>query len=224
VRLQVQASGMGPVRAARAAERLVRDGAGALLCFGVAGALDPALRCGDVVLATEVICAQPLSLQLPGMRPTALPAQARLRTSGPWRSELAAALLRHVPVNERAVLSSAELICDIQEKTRLYRQTGAVAVDMESAAVGVVASLHGVPFMVLRVIADTADDALPQVLASLIGPDPLGAPTWVSWLPALAAPAAWPGLLRMGRRYQRARGVLRTCARLAWSPRGAGSP
>lgn len=217
-RLSVLASGMGCVRAARAAQRLVSEGAGALLCFGVAGALDPALRCGDVVLASEIICAQPLALQLPGMRPTALPAQARLRTTEPWRSRLATVLSRLGPPVERPMLTSTELICEAQEKMRLFRHTGAVAVDMESAAVGLVANLYGLPFMVLRVIADTADDALPAVLRAIVGADPQ-APAWIAWLPLLGAPTAWPALLRMGRRYQRARGVLRECARLACSTR-----
>jgi adenosylhomocysteine nucleosidase len=215
-RISVLASGMGCVRAARAAQRLVREGAGALLCIGVAGALDPALRCGDVVLANEVICAQPLALQLPGIRPTALPAQARVRTTEPWRSQLAAALSRHGPLVECPMLTSTELICEAHEKMRLFRQTGAVAVDMESAAVGVVANLHGLPFMVLRVIADTAQDALPAVLRVIVSAD-AQAPPWIAWLPLLRAPTAWPGLLRMGQRYQRARGVLRECARLACS-------
>lgn len=216
--LSVLASGMGCMRAARAAQRLVREGAGALLCFGVAGALDPSLRCGDIVLASEVICAQPLALQLPGMRPTALPAHARLRTAELWRARLAAALMRQGPAIERPVLTSTELICEAREKTRLFRQTGAVAVDMESAAVGVVANLHALPFMVLRVIADTAEDALPSVLRSIVGTD-MGAASWLSWLPMLGAPTAWPGLVRMGRRYQRARGMLRECASLAGAAR-----
>lgn len=215
-RLSVQASGMGCLRAARAAQRLARQGVGALLCFGVAGALDPALRCGDIVLASEVICAQPLALQLPGMRPTALPALARVRTGQSWRSQLAAALSRHGAVLERPMLTSSELICEAHDKMRLFRETGAVAVDMESAAVGVIANLHGLPFMVLRVIADTAEDALPAVLRSIAGVE-AGAPSWASWLPLLTAPTAWPGLARMGRRYQRACAVLRECARLASS-------
>jgi hypothetical protein len=72
--------------------------------------------------------------------------------------------------------------------------------------------------MVLRVIADTAEDALPPVLRSIVGTD-TGAASWVSWLTMLGAPAAWPGLVRMGRRYQRARGTLRECARLAAAAR-----
>jgi adenosylhomocysteine nucleosidase len=214
---------MGCVRAARAAQRLAREGVGALLCFGVAGALDPSLRCGDVVLASEIICAQPLALQLSGMRPMALPALARVRTTQPWRLQLATALLRHGPLVERPVLTSAELICESQEKRRLFRQTDAVAVDMESAAVGVVANLHGLPFMALRVIADTAEDALPAVLRS-IALDDAEEPSWVSWLPLLGAPGAWPGLVRMGRRYQRARGVLRECALRACSARALEPP
>jgi adenosylhomocysteine nucleosidase len=216
--LSIQVSGMGCTRAARAALHLVRQQrVSALLCFGVAGALDPSLRCGDVVLATEVICAQPLALQLAGMRPAALPAQARLRTSERWRAELAAVLRGQGSITERPILTSAQLICERQEKMQLFRQSGAVAVDMESAAVGVVASLHDLPFMVLRVIADTAEDSLPTVLRSLIGPDPMGQPSWVSWLSLLLAPGAWPGLIHMGRRYQRARETLKQCSRLAWS-------
>jgi len=213
--LRVQASGMGAERAARTAQGLASEGVGALLCFGVAGALDPGLRCGDVILASEVICAQPLALQLPGMRPAALPGSARIRTSERWRAALAAALLREGSVLQAPLLTSSELICDTQQKRRLYRQTGAVAVDMESAAVGVVANLHGLPFMVLRVVADTAQDALPEVLRQLVAAQPPGASEWVSWLQLLGAPGAWPGLLRMARRYQHARAVLRHCGQLA---------
>jgi len=210
VSLRVQAGGIGCQRAARTAHELVRAGARALLCWGVAGALDPSLRCGDIVLATEVISDTPLHLRLDSMRPTALPARARLRTSAAWRGRMEAALVRHSPVVQAAVLTSQELVCGAVLKSKLFHDTTAVAVDMESAAVGVVARLHGVPFMALRVIADTAADALPAVLQRAIGAD-RGDP--LAWLSLLGAPAAWPGLLHMGKRYRIARRVLRHCAR-----------
>jgi adenosylhomocysteine nucleosidase len=211
--LMVQVSGMGCERAAHTAHRLVRAGARALLCWGVAGALDPSLRCGDIVLATEVICEAPLSLRLEAMRPTALPAHARLRTSAQWRSRMQAALVRQGPVVQGPVLTSAELVCGPAHKSQLFRDTAAVAVDMESAAVGVVARLHGLPFMVLRVVADTAADALPAVLQRAAGGDRGDPLAWLAWASLAFAPGSWPALIRLGRRYRAARQVLQHCAR-----------
>lgn len=211
--LMVEASGIGVARAARTAHRLVRAGARSLLCWGVAGALDPTLRCGDVVLASEVICQAPLALQLESMRPAALPAHARLRTSEAWRGQLQTALLQLGPVMCGPLLTTPEVVCEPAQKARLFRETGALAVDMESAAVGVVARLHGVPFMVLRVVADTATEELPMLLQSIASSQPLGPFSWVTWLPLACVPTAWPGLVRLGRRYRVARQVLKSCAR-----------
>jgi adenosylhomocysteine nucleosidase len=213
---RVQAGGMGCERAARTALRLVHEGAGSLLCWGVAGALDPALRCGDVVLASEVISEAPLALQLPRLPPTALPAHARLRTSDEWLRALETVLQPGGRVVRGAILTRPEVACEVTLKARLFRETGAIAVDMESAAVGVVASLHGLPFMVLRVIADTAEESLPAALRGVAGLNSLGPLGWVCWLPALCVPTGWPGLLRLGRRYRQAQQVLRRCAR-HWS-------
>ena len=48
--LDALAAGGGPGAATRAADDLVRRGATALLSFGIAGGLDPALRTGTVVV------------------------------------------------------------------------------------------------------------------------------------------------------------------------------
>ena len=47
-------SGMGRERARQAAQKLAEAGADCLVGFGSAGALAPALRAGDLVLAAEV--------------------------------------------------------------------------------------------------------------------------------------------------------------------------
>jgi adenosylhomocysteine nucleosidase len=223
-RLLVQAGGMGCERAARAALGLVRAGAGALLSWGVAGALDPSLRCGQVLLASEVVCQAPLVLKLGGLSPTVLPAGARLRTSDPWRGRLQAALQPLVPLAQGTLLTRAEVACEAALKAQLFRETAALAVDMESAAVGVVANLHGLPFMVLRVIADTAADSLPVALRRLASPAAPGVLGWLAGLPPLCAPGAWPALLRLGRRYRQARQVLRQCAgQPCGAPEGPGA-
>ena len=204
-RLMVEASGMGCERAAHSAQRLVRAGARALLCWGVAGALDPSLRCGDIVLASEVMGDSALTLHLESMRPALLPARARLRTSAEWRGQLESVLARQGPLVQGAVLTSSRLVCEVALKARLFRETAAIAVDMESAAVAVVAQLHGLPFMALRVIIDTASEELPGVLQR-------AGTGWASWLAPAVTPTAWPGLMRLGRRYRVARRVLQHCA------------
>lgn len=210
--LQVRISGIGGERAARAARQLLDAGAETLLCFGVGGALDPALHCGDIVLATEVLCS------LEGAAKNSAAAFARLQTAADWREGLAERLGPLGRVHIGAVMTSAQLVDSAERKQQLFAHSGALAVDMESAAVGRVACERGVPFMALRVIADTAQDSLPPVLHVALGEGgafPHGVRFWWS---LLSAPSGWPALARLGRRYQRARVVLARCGRagVAW--------
>lgn len=204
--LRVRVSGIGGERAEQAARELLQAGAGALLCFGVGGALDPGLRCGDIVLATEVLSGGQSA------------APARTETAPDWRRGLAQRLLGLGNVHLGALLSSDELVDSIERKQQLFRQSGAIAVDMESAAVARVAQQQQVPFMVLRVIADTAQDALPRALQAALGDAafPRGARFWWS---LLSAPSGWAALARLGRRYRRARAVLAGCggAGVSWA-------
>jgi len=210
--LQVRISGIGSERAARAARQLLDAGAEALLCFGVAGALDPALQCGDIVLATEVLCAPEAAASYTAGT------CARLKTASEWRQDLADRLRPLGRLHIGAVMTSEQLVDTTRRKQQLFAQNGALAVDMESAAVGRVARERGVPFMALRVIADTAQDSLPPALHSALG-DGAAFPHGVRfWWSLLSAPSGWPALARLGRRYQRARVVLARCGRagVAW--------
>ncbi|MFO0805729.1 MAG: hypothetical protein U0791_21715 [Gemmataceae bacterium] len=62
------------------------------------------------------------------------------------------------------------LVGDPAEKTRLAAETGARAVDMESAAIAEVCSERGLPFTAIRAVSDTRDTALsPQLVRLLSG-------------------------------------------------------
>jgi adenosylhomocysteine nucleosidase len=151
-------SGMGCAAAGRAAGRLIEAGASALMSFGLAGGLDPRLSAGSVVLPSEVISRD----------------GAGIATSVDWRERLAAALAsprRASPAAPRPVaggklLTSAQAIDSVADKAAAFRDTGAVAVDMESLAVAQAAAAHRLPFMAVRVIVDTAADALPRAVAA----------------------------------------------------------
>ena len=98
------------------------------------------------------------------------------------------------------LLTSARAIETPAEKAAAFRDTGAAAVDMESAAVAEVAAAHGLPFIAVRVIVDTAGDALPSsvVAASSAGRVEI----WRLIAALVAAPREIATLIRLARRYR----------------------
>jgi adenosylhomocysteine nucleosidase len=144
----VQAGGGTPAGAEDAANRLVRQGATALVSFGLAGGLDPALSPGDVVV--------------PGL---VLSNGARLAAD-------AALAQRFGGLSEHAILAGETVVTDAVAKAALHATTGAHAVDLESGAVARVAAAHGLPFVVVRAICDPAKRDLPP--AALIALNPSG--------------------------------------------------
>jgi uridine phosphorylase len=57
------------------------------------------------------------------------------------------------------------------QKSRLWLETGARAVDMESGAILTWAATRGVPGAVIRAVSDTADRGIPAALAASVGDD-----------------------------------------------------
>jgi adenosylhomocysteine nucleosidase len=133
----VAVGGGTPGGADRAARALIADGARALVSFGLAGGLSSALRPGDV-LVPEAVLVEGVQVSCD----TALAAQLGGMT--PHR------LLAGIAIAATAV-----------DKDRLWRTTGAHAIDLESGAVARVAMAEKLPFAVLRAICDPAERNLP---------------------------------------------------------------
>jgi adenosylhomocysteine nucleosidase len=192
----VAVTGMGAARAAAGAQALCTRGAQALLSFGMAGGLDPALRAGVVVLPAEVVT----------------PQGAAFVTAAKWRAQLAEAVGARVGVNCGRLLTSDAPLVSAAAKAALFRECGAVAVDMESAAVARVAGGAALPFMAVRAVIDAATASVPQaVLAS--SADGAGEPSALRLLAALSRrPQDLPALLPLLSGYRVARRALRTVA------------
>ena len=146
--LLLTVSGMGWDAAHAGALRLARAGATALASFGTAGALDPSLECGAVLVPREVH----------------VPEGAPLPTHARWREAVLAAMPQDCQLSDGPLLTSREPIGSRLDKAIAWRESGCVAVDMESAAVARFAADAAVPFLVLRVIVDTAADELPEAV------------------------------------------------------------
>ena len=175
----VRVCGVGQERARNAAIRALRDGAEALLSWGVAGGLDPSFRPGTVLLPATVL----------GPTGTSLAADTVLR------QRLARTLVPHVAFEAGEILSVNEVLATPQAKASA-RRTGAVAADMESASIGAAAAQAGRPFAVVRVVLDGAGDRLPTV-SGLIAPD--GRVDNAAVVRALCAPRQWAPLWRAAR-------------------------
>jgi adenosylhomocysteine nucleosidase len=195
-------SGMGRAAAGEGARRLVEAGARALVSFGLAGGLDPALVAGTLVLPSQVVS----------------PDGRRFVTSPEWCATLRAALAASQPVCAGTLLTCDTPIGCAADKARAFRDTGAAAVDMESLAVAEVASGRQLPFVAVRAIVDTADDALPAVVLEAAADG--GALRIGQLLGSLArTPADFPRLVRLAHAYRAAR---RTLALVAGSGALAG--
>ena len=117
-----------------------------------------------------------------------------------------------MPVVGGRLLTTARAIASIDEKAELYRTTGARAVDMESLAVAEVARAAQVPFMAVRVIVDSAEDILPEVVTAAA--DREGHLQVWRLIGALTlAPGELAPLIRLARRYRAANRSLRAVAR-----------
>jgi adenosylhomocysteine nucleosidase len=179
-------SGMGGALAALAARNLVDAGAAALMSFGLAGGLDPLLRAGTVVLPSEVISR----------------GGARFLTSTGWRERLSGAIERQRPVAAGILLTSAQPIGAVAEKAAAFRETGAVAVDMESLDVAEVSAAHDLPFIAVRVIVDTAADVLPRAVVAASHEGQVNIRRLIGGL--AVAPLDLNALIRLARAYRAA--------------------
>lgn len=183
-RLGTVAVGGGSAAGAEAAaRRLVAQGATALLSFGLAGGLDPALRPGRLFVPAVVLEAG-----------RAYPTDAAL-------------LARFGLLPEGVLLAGNAVVAEAAAKHALWRETGAQAVDLESGVVALVAAAHSFPFAVVRAICDPAERTLPP--AAMLALDGGGAIRLLRVLRSVAlGPGQVPSLLALARDAGRAHKAL----------------
>jgi len=134
--------GIGRANAAQSVRSFLTSGSPALvLTCGFAGGLNPDLKLGEVVF----------DVQSPKSK---------------VQSQLTAAGAKPVKF-----FCADRIATTVAEKQALRAQTGADAVEMESAAIHAVCAERGIPCVTVRVISDTADEALPLDFNALAKPD-----------------------------------------------------
>lgn len=170
----------GKVAAATTATHLISTfQVDAVVFTGVAGAVDPTLRVGDIVVARNLyqhdLDASPLfqPLEIPGLGLRCIPADGELSTwlvaaanrfVHSWiREDVAAGARAAFGIDTPRIISG-----DVATGDRFFSEEADVSalrariptascVEMEGAAVAQVCYEHNVPFGVVRTISDTAD-------------------------------------------------------------------
>ena len=173
--------------------RAIAEGGEALISFGLAAGLAPDLTAGSCIVGREVVHG--------GMC---------YSTNLMWASRLKTAIARAEMARIAGVDRS---LGGVSEKRALHAESGAAAADMESHIVGRIAAESGLPFAILRVIADPAERQLPP--AALVGMRSDGAIDVRAVLVSLAGnPGQLPALMRLAVDTGRARATLLRCHNL----------
>lgn len=144
-RPEIVLSGMGPSRSAAAAEALADRHVAGLVSFGYAGGIAAKLKPGILLIPETVDTVE----------------GSRYRADHGWMQSLESVLHRGVPIVRGALLSVDRILATDADKRQAHLATGALAADMESAAVARVAARRGLPFVALRVVVDAIGHAVP---------------------------------------------------------------
>ncbi|MBV8650782.1 MAG: phosphorylase [Alphaproteobacteria bacterium] len=192
----VVCAGGAPARTATALDAAIAAGVRGLVSFGIAGSLAPGLRSGSLVVARAVIAGD----------------GTRFATDPAWT----AALAKTMDTVAGDTFGGTAIVARAAEKAVLHARTGALAVDLESLVVARAAQRAGLPFIVLRAIADGATRDLPP--AALLPLTPDGTPHLPAvLLSVLRRPRQIAGLIGTARE---TRSALRALQRSAAAARG----
>jgi len=145
--------GMGAERAEVAAQQLIQQGATALLSWGTAGGLEPQLRPGDLVMPKEVITSDNKSYLI----------------DSNWHADIASQI--KLTIHDGKLIHSEKIISSPLDKKNMFADYRVIATDMESAGVAKAAAAAGIPFLVIRVIVDPAEQVLPSALIGALKDD-----------------------------------------------------
>lgn len=154
-------SGVGKVNAAVCTQVLIdRFGADAIIFTGVAGALDPALEIGDIVVSRSSV-QHDMDVTALGYARGVIPYQDVSEfPSDETLTRLAAEAGERVfPGRCRVgkVLSGDQFVADRDVVRQLHEEMGGSCTEMEGAAVAQVCFMNGIPHVIVRSMSDKAD-------------------------------------------------------------------
>jgi adenosylhomocysteine/aminodeoxyfutalosine nucleosidase len=157
--LVIAYSKIGKVFAALTAATMIEKfGARELLFSGVAGAINPALKIGDLIVATK-LCQHDLDITAFGHPYGYVPEGSVYIESDASLREVAqrVAKEKNIVLHEGIIATGDQFVANEERKSWIGETFHADALEMEGGSVAVVCDSLEVPFFILRAISDSAD-------------------------------------------------------------------
>jgi len=138
---------------------LEKFGCSTLLFSGVAGAINPKLKIGDLIIASK-LCQHDLDISIFGHDFGYVPEGAKFVESDEKLRAIAkeVASKNNLSVIEGVIATGDQFVASNERKEFIAKHFQADALEMEGASVAVVCDALNVPFFILRAISDTAND------------------------------------------------------------------
>ncbi len=129
-----------------------------LLFSGVAGAVSPELKVGDLVVATK-LAQHDLDISAFGHPYGFVPEGAVFEEADNNLIEVAKSVAeeKNIVLKEGIIVTGDQFVCDNGRKEWIAKTFDASALEMEGASVAVTCNALSVPFFILRAISDAAD-------------------------------------------------------------------
>ncbi len=178
-------TGVGLERAADACRSVLRGHPLDLaVSAGLAGALAPA-HVGDLLIGTDV--------RIEADDREAYDHAPRSCAADMVESAARADARAGMPAHRGPFVTAPRILWHAAEKQAMAELTGAIGVDMESAALAAAAAERAVPFAILRHVSDLRDESLPMDFNLFMRPA-----DWLRGVAAcVAAPSCLGGVLRL---------------------------
>ncbi len=130
-----------------------------LLFSGVAGAINPALKIGDLIIADK-LCQHDLDISIFGHDFGFVPEGSKFLETDKHLRAIAKEVAKKSSLSliEGTIATGDQFVASNERKEFISKNFEADALEMEGASVAVVCDALDVPFFILRAISDTAND------------------------------------------------------------------
>ena len=138
--------------------RVTKCGCNTLLFSGVAGAINPSLNIGDLIIADK-LCQHDVDITAFGHPHGFIPESKTFIHADPTLNQIATQVAKEqsLPIQSGTIATGDQFIASQETKEFIQTTYQADAIEMEGAAVAAVCDALDVPFLILRAISDTAN-------------------------------------------------------------------
>ncbi len=141
-------SGVGYQSSLHATKKLIELNVDGLISWGIAGGICKSIHSGDLILAKAVTNQE-----------------KSYKTSNKWCRKIENYFHNSLcKILSGDIVSTKKICATSIEKTKLFKETGALAIDMESFAMAEIAETNNLDFIIIRAIADDANLNLPEAV------------------------------------------------------------